>query len=71
MVYSYRKLIYVCKCDRCDKEREVEADSDLIYNSAQAVRSIGWSFSRDGEIKCDFCRRRYVIHKGFINSDPV
>ena len=66
MVYSYTRLIYVCICDNCKKQREVEADSDKKYNSAQAVRSLGWSYGKDGKIKCDFCRRRYVFHKGFI-----
>lgn len=65
MVYSYSKLFYVCTCDKCGYTREVESNSERIYNSAQAVRSIGWSFGRDGTIKCDYCRKRYR-GRGFI-----
>lgn len=63
MVYSYSKLIYVCTCDKCNKQIEVESDNDKIYNSAQAVRSVGWSFGRDGKVKCIRCRRLYIRNR--------
>ena len=66
MVSSYSKLFYVCQCDKCNRKVVLEKDLDLkIYNRAQAVRFLGWSFSKDCKIKCDFCRRRYVTYKGF------
>ncbi len=65
MVYSYTKLFYHCICDVCEKFELVDGSSANIYNSAQAVRSIGWSFGRDGIIKCNYCRRKYR-GRGFI-----
>lgn len=58
MVSSYSKLIYVCVCDNCKCKESVEAvSSKNIYNKAQAVRSIGWSFGRDGKTTyCNYCR---------------
>lgn len=58
MVTSYTKLFYVCICDNCKKVHTVEKDlNNKIYNRAQAVRSIGWSFGEDGKtVMCDRCR---------------
>lgn len=56
MVYSYTKRIYVCQCENCHEVKEVEA-SEKIYNGAQAVRFLGWSFGKGGkEILCKRCR---------------
>ena len=65
MVTSYSKLYYLCQCDNCKAIVTVEKDLNLkIYNRAQAVRSLGWSFSEDGKtVVCDRCRLdnyRYV-----------
>ena len=60
MVYSYTRLYYVCICDICNRTLEVCGASDEIYNRAQAVRSLGWSFGNNGKIKCSFCRRPYI-----------
>lgn len=58
MVTSYSKLYYLCQCDNCKVIVELEKDlSKKIYNRAQAVRSLGWSFSQDGRtVLCDDCR---------------
>lgn len=56
MVNSYVKRIYVCQCDNCRVVEEVEKNKK-IYNGAQAVRSLGWSFGNGGrEILCGRCR---------------
>jgi len=59
MVYSYSFLIYVCQCDNCKKIERVEKNFDKrIYNRAQAVRSLNWSFSEDGKtVICSKCRK--------------
>lgn len=57
-VGSFRVLYYVCKCDICGKISEAIEGSTAIYNSAQAARSIGWSFGKDGKVHCEECRRR-------------
>lgn len=59
MVSSYTKLFYVCRCDICNKCETVEGSRDVIYNAAQAVRSLGWSYGKDCKIKCSYCRRFY------------
>lgn len=57
MVASYSVLHYVCTCDSCGKTQEV-VKSEKNYNQAQAVRSLHWSFSRNGKkVECDKCRR--------------
>ena len=58
-VFSYSTKIYVCKCDVCGKTEHVEENlSANIYNGAQAVRSLKWSFGKDKRVKCDKCRRK-------------
>ena len=59
MIYSVRKLFYVFKCDCCGKVAEVECDGKRVYNGAQAVRSLGWSFGRDKKIKCPICKKYF------------
>lgn len=56
-VKRYTTTVYVCICDKCGNIREVERKFK-IYNSAQAVRSLGWSFGKDGSIFCTLCRKR-------------
>ena len=56
-VEKYTITVYVCICDECGKKQHVEKNLN-IYNSAQAVRSIGWSFGKDRSIFCDLCRKR-------------
>lgn len=57
-VNSYTLHIYVCKCDVCGKIKEVKENYPRIYNGAQAVRSLGWSFGKDKNVKCSDCRKR-------------
>lgn len=65
MVSSYSKLFYVCICDNCKKMHTVEKDfNNKIYNRAQAVRSIGWSFGEDGKtVMCVACRKFNIKDK--------
>ena len=60
-VSSYSVHVFVCICDDCGARADVE-ESRLngIYNGAQAVRSLGWSFGQDKSVRCGKCRRRYV-----------
>lgn len=59
-VRTYSVHVYVCVCDDCGKRIDVEENSTIgIYNTAQAVRSLGWSFSRYGEVRCEKYRRHY------------
>ena len=48
---------YFCVCDNCKTTAKVERTSK-IYNAAQAVRSLGWSFGRDRQVYCVKCRQR-------------
>lgn len=58
-VTSYTTKIYVCKCDVCGKTEYVEESlANKIYNGAQAVRSLKWSYGKDKSVKCDICRRK-------------
>ena len=52
-----RITYYCCVCDNCQKNERVDR-SALIYNGAQAVRSLGWSFGKDGKVLCKTCRMR-------------
>ena len=68
MVTSYSKLYYLCQCDKCKDIVTVEQDfGKKIYNGAQAVRSLGWLFSKDGQTvicyKCRLDNYRYVKKK--------
>lgn len=57
-VISYTLHIYVCKCDVCGKTEQVEENHDKgIYNRAQAVRSLRWSYGKDKSVKCNNCRK--------------
>lgn len=57
-IRTYSVHVYICVCDDCGKRIEVEEDIlNGIYNGAQAVRSLGWSFGKDKSVKCDKCRR--------------
>lgn len=47
---------FLCKCDDCGRVEYVEKDYDKIYNGAQAVRSLGWSFGKTGRVRCSSCR---------------
>lgn len=55
-VYSVKQIHYVCRCDRCHKMAIVPEGKE-IYNGAQAVRSIGWSYGKDKSVYCDTCRK--------------
>ena len=49
---------YVCTCSKCGKREFVSREPNKgIYNLAQAVRSLRWSFGQNKAIKCDICRR--------------
>ncbi len=47
---------YTCTCDNCREQKDV-TKNPKIYNSAQAARSLGWSFGRDGKTFCKKCRK--------------
>ena len=46
---------YICRCDNCKKSAIVDKTVN-IYNGAQAVRSLSWSFSKNGKVLCKNCR---------------
>ncbi len=57
-IMTYSVHVYVCTCDDCDKSIEVKENKRIgIYNAAQAVRSLGWSFGKDKSVRCDKCRQ--------------
>lgn len=57
-VYSYSITYYVCSCFFCNKTKRVQRNiNNKIYNAAQAVRSLGWSFGSDSRLVCDTCRQ--------------
>jgi len=56
-VGSYSVHVFVCTCDGCGKRAEVEENYQGIYNGAQAVRSLGWSFGKDKRVLCSKCRQ--------------
>lgn len=56
-VSSYSVHVFVCTCDECGARSEVEENYRGIYNGAQAVRSLGWSFGKDKRVKCSKCRQ--------------
>ncbi len=60
MVVYYTIPVYSCRCDVCGKFEQIYGyNSNKIYNGAQAVRSLGWSFGKDGKtVKCDNCRTK-------------
>lgn len=55
-VYSIKHTDYICRCDRCHK-MAIVPESKEIYNGAQAVRSLGWSYGKDKSVYCDKCRK--------------
>ena len=56
-VGSYSVKVFVCRCDVCGATDSVEEYPELgIYNGAQAVRSLGWSFGKSGRVLCGTCR---------------
>lgn len=64
MVRAYSVHIFICTCDICHRTVEVAEDYNKIYNGAQAVRSLGWSYGKDKSVKCDKCRKQYR-HDGY------
>ena len=62
MVYGFSKHYYLCKCDCCGAKAIVEENLS-VYNGAQAVRSLGWSFGRDKRVLCKTCRRSQTKDK--------
>ena len=55
-VRCFNVQTFCCVCDECGTVRDVEKNFDKIYNGAQAVRSLGWSFGKDKRVLCDKCR---------------
>ncbi len=49
--------IYFVKCDKCGCLEKIERGFSKVYNRAQAVRFFGWSFGRDGQVRCFSCRK--------------
>lgn len=62
MVCRNQVIIYFCQCDFCKTIKEVPK-SDKIYNGAQAVRSLGWSFGKDSKVRCESCRKCRLVDK--------
>lgn len=65
-VYSIKQIHYICKCDSCSK-MEIVPETTEIYNRAQAVRSLGWSYGKNKSVLCDICRKknfrdRHITH---------
>lgn len=55
---------YMCVCDICKNVSLVDAYlQSNIYNQAQAVRSLGWSYTRDKKVICKHCRKHNVADK--------
>ena len=50
---------YFCCCDNCRKIIVVPKTIS-IYNGAQAARSVGWAFGKNGKVLCDCCRKGNV-----------
>lgn len=61
-VYSKSILYYSCICDKCGKYEQVR-ESNTIYNRAQAVRSLGWSYGKDKSVLCNYCRKANLNDK--------
>ena len=59
MIVSYSKTYYQCVCDNCKNFIVVEKTTD-IYNRAQAVRSVGWSYAKNRTVLCKKCRKHNV-----------
>jgi hypothetical protein len=58
MVIGYNIRVFRCICDQCKARHDVlENEAEGIYNGAQAVRSLGWSYGKDKSVKCAACRR--------------
>lgn len=57
-VYTETVHVYICTCDVCGKLAEIQENhAKGIYNRAQAVRSLRWSYGKDKSVKCDKCRK--------------
>lgn len=68
-VTSYSVHVFVCRCDVCGERQDVEESlSGGIYNGAQAVRSLGWSFGKDKSVKCDKCRMDNFQYVGWYEK---
>lgn len=63
MVFSRSLIFYIVKCDNCGRIERVLGDNFMSYNSAQAVRSIGWSFGKDKRTYCPLCRKHRLQDK--------
>ncbi len=44
-------------CDGCDEIKVIKKKDLKAYNGAQAARSLGWSFGKDGKTYCTTCRK--------------
>ena len=62
-VVGYQVTFYRCHCDVCGKTYDVEKDYEKIYNGAQAVRSLGWSFGKDSRVLCCDCRKTHMTDR--------
>ena len=56
-VRGYSVHVFVCTCDKCGKREDVQENPSVVYNGAQAVRSLGWSYGKDKRVLCDKCRQ--------------
>lgn len=67
-VKCYSVPTFRCVCDKCGAVRDVEKDYDKIYNGAQAVRSLGWSFGKDKIVLCSKCRMDNYLYAGWYEK---
>ncbi len=67
MIEGFSKHFYLCTCDKCGEQVVVEQDRH-IYNGAQAVRSLHWSFGKDKRVLCSSCRQSRLCdqYRGFV-----
>lgn len=55
--------IYKITCDSCGASISLDTiQYPHLYNRRLAVRSIGWSFGRNGVIKCNKCRTHFTSY---------
>ncbi len=64
MVTSKSILYYCITCDKCNAYEKVAQNFNHgVYNGAQAVRSIGWSYGKDGTVLCSYCRKKHYTDR--------
>ena len=54
---------YLVVCDICGRKQKISSIDTRIYKGRDACRTLGWSFGRNGLVKCSLCRD----HSGSIS----